>query len=52
MVPVFLDVGGKFRGYGNQLREYLVNMGKCASIMVPAFGISVGNVRRYGGQLR
>jgi hypothetical protein len=45
----FIDVGGNI----SWLRETIKRIsreygGKCASIMVPAFWICVGNVRRYG----
>ena len=44
--------GKEFRGYGRQLRENLVEIGKCANVMVPSFLTWVRKIRRYGRQVK
>jgi hypothetical protein len=43
MVPTCWIWVRKIRRYGRQLRKYVVNIGKCASVMVPVFLDVVGN---------
>ncbi len=49
---LLLDVGGKFRWYGRQLREYVVNMKEMCQHHGACFLDLGENVRRYTTQLR
>jgi hypothetical protein len=49
----FFAVDGNISGLRDTIKRICNEYGgKCASIMVPVFWIWVGNVRRYGRQLR